>query len=112
MKFWGSENPKNFNQRPLRPQKCTVWCRVMSDKVIELYFFEDEAQKHSERITGAVYRTIIENFLRPAVEENQAIWFQQDGATAHTAGETMNLLREIFVETLSSKNAEFSLPPR
>ena len=80
----------------------------MSDKVIGPYFFEDE-EEHPERITGAAYRTMIENFLRPVVKDNQAVWFQQDGATPHTAGETMNLLRDIFVERLISKNAKFSI---
>ena len=55
---------------------------------------------------------MVENFLRPAVEDNNAVWFQQDGATAHTAGETIDLLREIFGERLVSKNSEFSWPPR
>ena len=72
MRFWGSENPRNMHQRPLHPQKCTVWRGVMSDKVIGPYFFEDE-EEHPERITGAAYRTMIENFLRPVVKDNQAV---------------------------------------
>ena len=47
----------------------------MSDGIIGPYFFEDE-EEHPERITGAVCRKMIENFLRRAVEHNQEVWFQ------------------------------------
>ena len=52
-----------------------VCCVVMSDGIIGPYFFEDE-EEHPERITGAVYRKMIENFLCRAVEHNQEVWFQ------------------------------------
>jgi hypothetical protein len=55
---------------------------------------------------------MLEYFLHPAVEDNQEVWFQQDGATAHTARATMDLLREIFGEQIILKNAEFVWPPR
>lgn len=32
------------------------------------------------------------------------MWFQQDGATCHTARETMDVLREIFGKHIISKN--------
>lgn len=50
------------------------------------------------RINGALYRTMLENFLRPAIEDNQEVWFQQDEVTAPTAKAIIDLLREIFVE--------------
>lgn len=43
-----------------------------------------------------------ENFLRPRVEvlvgehEQEHVWFQQNGATAHTACRSMAILREMF----------------
>ncbi|GFY06353.1 uncharacterized protein TNCV_2681411 [Trichonephila clavipes] len=45
------------------------------------------------------------------VEQNLNLWLQQDGATAHAARPTMNLLREIFGERLISKNSDSSWPP-
>ena len=36
-------------------------------------------------VTGERYRSMLENFVRPAVENNLEMWFQQDGATDHTA---------------------------
>jgi hypothetical protein len=44
------------------------------------------------------------------LEEDDIIysWFQQDGATAHTANNSMKLLNEIFGEHVISRN---SWPP-
>jgi len=37
-------------------------------------------------------------------------WFQQDGATCHTARDTINLLQETFDERIISRNGPW--PPR
>lgn len=110
-RIWGKENPKVVHQRQLHPLRCTVWCGIMADRVIGPYFLEDNDER-PQTITGAVYRTMLENFLRPAVENNSNLWFQQDGATAHTARATMTILRELFGDRLISKNADFPWPPR
>ena len=85
---------------------CLVRCY---EKVIGPFFENEEGQP--ERINGALYKTMLENFLRPAVEHNQEVWFQQDEAIAHTV-RAMDLLREIFGEQTISKNAEFVCPRR
>ena len=40
------------------------------------------------------------------------MWFQQDGATCHTARETMDLLKDEFGEQLISRFGPVSWPPR
>ena len=40
------------------------------------------------------------------------MWFQQDGATTHTARPTMPLLREIFGDRMKSRFSDFNWPPR
>jgi hypothetical protein len=40
------------------------------------------------------------------------MWFQQDGATCHTARETTDLLREQFPARLISRNGDQNWPPR
>jgi hypothetical protein len=45
---------------------------------------------------------MLENFLRPKVDDLFAdhgagnVWFQQDGATAHTSRRSLGILREMF----------------
>jgi hypothetical protein len=110
-RFWGSENPRAIHQRQLHPIRCTVWCGITSENVIGPYFFENE-DGSAVTVNGERYRFMIENFLRPALENRPGMWFQQDGATAHTARDTMALLRQIFGERIISRNSEIFWPAR
>ena len=46
-------------------------------------------------------------------EENIGnIWFQQDGATCHTAEATLYVLRSVFEDRIISRRADVIWPPR
>ena len=32
-RIWGSENPQKVEERPLHPEKVTVWCALSSESV-------------------------------------------------------------------------------
>ena len=108
MRFWGTANPRVVHQHQLHSLKCTVWCGVTSQRVIGPYFFENEVGK-AVTVNGDRYRTMIHNFIRPVAANK---WFQQDGATAHTARDTITLVNEIFDERIISRNSEFNWPAR
>jgi len=57
---------------------------------------------------------MLTDFFFPQIDEIDAddIMFQQDGATCHTAGVTMELLREQFGESLISRNGPHNWPQR
>ena len=40
------------------------------------------------------------------------IYFQQDDATCHTSGETIDLLRQKFPGGVISRNGDYNWPPR
>ena len=40
------------------------------------------------------------------------IWFQQDGATCHTAKATLDVLRSVFEDRIISRRADVVWPPR
>jgi hypothetical protein len=67
--------------------------------VISTYFYEDE-ECRTVTVNSASYtemlRTFLEQDLQSLGVENQALWFKQDGATAHTASTGMRILNEIF----------------
>ena len=94
----------------LNPLRCTVRCGITSEKIIGSYFFEND-EKVAFNVNGIQYRAMIENFWRPEVENNSQLWFQQDGATTHTARPTMALLREIFGNRIISHFSDFNWPP-
>lgn len=56
---------------------------------------------------------MIHNFLRqfPGYDDNST-WFQQDGAMAHTAEMSINVVTELFPGTDIFINADIAFPPR
>ena len=76
---------------------------MMADNIVSPYFFEDDNQ-NAVTVTGECYRAItkIRDFLRPHIGNVSGLWFHQDGATAHTAQETMDLSTDCFDDRINS----------
>ncbi|GFU79293.1 uncharacterized protein TNCV_2138161 [Trichonephila clavipes] len=57
---------------------------------------------------------MITNFFIPELNNHdvQELWFQQDGATCHTARATINLLKDTFGDHLISRFGPVNGPPR
>ncbi|GFU53521.1 uncharacterized protein TNCV_3169511 [Trichonephila clavipes] len=57
---------------------------------------------------------MITNFYIPELNNHdvQELWFQQDGATCHTARSTIDLLKDAFGDRLISRFGPVNWPPR
>jgi len=59
---------------------------------------------------------MINNFLEPKLRRqrinNQNVWFQQDGATAHTARAAMAVVRAMFPDCRISQCGDVPWPPQ
>lgn len=114
-RIWGLENPREIVQTEMHPQKVTVWCAFWSGGVIGpfFFFFEDHAE-NAVTVNGVRYRNMITDFFWEQLEgiDIEDLWFQQDGATCHTAGETIQLLRGKFPGRIISRNGDINWPPR
>src|ERR1700712_2636076 len=112
-RIWGSENPRVIVEKPLYPQRVTVWCGLWSSGVIGPYFFENDAGA-TVTVNGLRYREMINNFLWPELDgiDLDRVYFQQDGATCHTSNETNGLLREKFQNRVISRRGDHNWPPR
>ncbi|GFV29608.1 uncharacterized protein TNCV_329741 [Trichonephila clavipes] len=57
---------------------------------------------------------MITNFFIPELNNHdvQELWFQQDGATGHTARATIDLLKDTFSDRLISRFGPVNWPPR
>ena len=77
------------------------------------FFFENE-QGAAVGVNGERYCVMLNEFLFPKIEEDvmDDIWFQQDGATCHTADVTIDLLRTVFENRIISRNSDVNWPPR
>ncbi|GFT58367.1 hypothetical protein TNCV_2118711 [Trichonephila clavipes] len=65
-----------------------------------------------QRSNGDRYRVMITNFFIPELNNHDAqeLWFQQDGATCHTARATINLVKDTFGDRLISRFGPVNWP--
>jgi hypothetical protein len=81
-----------LHQKPLHSEKVTVWCGVSAFGVLGPYFFEN-ATGQSVTVMSDRYVELLREFLNDELcrlrVDARLVWFQQDGATAHTARNSM-----------------------
>ncbi|GFV81930.1 uncharacterized protein TNCV_3151292 [Trichonephila clavipes] len=106
-------NPQVYVETPLHPEKLTVWCALWTGGIIGPYFFKND-EGHNVTVNGDRYRAMITNFFIPELNNHdiQDPWFQQDGATCHTARATIDLLKDTFGDRLISRFGSVNWPPR
>lgn len=113
-RYWALENPHELHQQPLHSLKVTVWCGIGNIGIVGPYFFEEGGT--TVTVTSARYVEMLNNFLRPQLERLRVnmreMWFQQDGATAHTARASMEVVRQMFPGHVISRFGDVSWPPR
>ncbi|GFW38069.1 transposable element Tc3 transposase [Trichonephila clavipes] len=112
-RVWSEANPQVYVETPLHPEKLTVWCALWAGGIIGPYFFKND-EGHNVTVNGDRYRAMITNFFIPELNNHdvQELWFQQDGATCHTARDTIDLLKDTFGDHLISRFGPVNWPPR
>ncbi|GFV70012.1 uncharacterized protein TNCV_5074771 [Trichonephila clavipes] len=112
-RIWSEANPQVYDETPLHPEKLTVWCALWAGGIIGPYFFKND-EGHNVKVNGDRYRAMITNFFIPELNNHdvQELWFQQDGATCHTARATIDLLKDTFGDRLISRFGPVNWPPR
>ncbi|GFY07698.1 transposable element Tc3 transposase [Trichonephila clavipes] len=109
-RIWSEANPQVYG--PLHPEKLTVWCALWAGGIIGPYFFKND-EGHNVTVNGDRYRAMITNFFIPELNNHdvQELWFQQDGATCHTARATIDLLKDTLGDHVS-RFGPVNWPPR
>ncbi|GFW72969.1 uncharacterized protein TNCV_830921 [Trichonephila clavipes] len=81
-------------------------CRIWSEANPQVYV---ETPLHPEKLT-----VCHDYFFIPELNNHdvQELWFQQDGATCHTARATIDLLKDTFGDRLISRFGPVNWPPR
>ncbi|GFT97265.1 putative DD41D transposase [Trichonephila clavipes] len=84
-------------------QNCRISSEANPQVLVESFFKNDEG--HNVTVNGDRYRAMITNFFIPELnnQDVQELWFQQDGATCHTARATIDLLKDTFGDRLVSR---------
>ncbi|GFX05407.1 putative transposase [Trichonephila clavipes] len=107
-RIWSEANPRVYVETPLHPEK--LFGELYG--LVESFFKNDEG--HNVTVNGDRYRAMITNFCIPELNNHdvQELWFQQDGATCHTARATIDLLKVTFGDRLISRFGPVNWPPR
>ena len=100
-------------QKPLHSVWVTIWCTISGHGLLTPYFVEDDAQipltVNQERYREIIIAPfVLETFCRTRNLSLWWQWMQQDGATAHMAGESLACLQQHFGDRLISRGMEFS----
>jgi len=76
--YWAPNNPCELHQCPQHSAKVTMWCAVSFENINGPCFFEN-VEEHAITV-------MLETFLQNELCHCQldSLWFQQDGASAHT----------------------------
>jgi hypothetical protein len=112
-RIWVVENPPVIHEKPFHAQRATIWCGFWAGRVIGPYFFENKAG-NAVTVNGVRNCNMITDFLWPQLEgmDMEDMWFQQDGATCHTAREITELLQEKLPGHVTSRNGDQNWPQR
>lgn len=113
-RYWAADNPRQLHQKPLHSLKVSVWCGISKLGIIGPYFFEENDT--TVTVNSVRYVNMLRNFLAPTLRElnvdTTRIWFQQDGATAHTANNSMNVVKRMFRGHVISRFGDVHWPAR
>lgn len=113
-RYWADTNPNEVHERPLHASKVTLWCAVSSHGIIGPHFFANE-QGNTITVNSDRYVEMLRTFVTPELNNFQHVqeyWFQQDGATSHTARQSMEVVRELFGNCVISRFGNIPWPPR
>lgn len=91
-RIWAEDQPLEGVEMPLHDKKVLVWCAISAEGIMGPYYFEESVNKDNYLEMLKTY------FWRRHVQtpNNTKYYFQQDGATPHTADTVQNWLKDKF----------------
>jgi transposase len=102
---WSQTRPIDGIEIPLHDEKVLVWCAISAKGIYGPHFFENSVNQHNylEMLKTFFWRRFAQ------ISSTEKYYFQQDGATPHTANTVQNWLGDKFSEKFVNKKM---WPPR
>ncbi len=108
-RIWAKENPRVSLQVGLHSPLTTVWCAISRSGIIGPFFFDEIVKRDN-------YLDMLATFFVPELQRRglnvKQQFFQQDGASPHTANTTILFLKEKFPNNVISKGGDINWPSR
>ena len=98
-RMWSNSRPLEGIEMPLHDQKVLVWCAISPNSIFGPFFFEVSVNKDN-------YYQMLQIFFwtkQLRTTACQKYYFQQDGATSHTANIVQEYLRDKFLTKFIDK---------
>ncbi|RLU23850.1 hypothetical protein DMN91_004058 [Ooceraea biroi] len=110
MHYWSRENPHWRQIDNQRVWSINVWCGILNGHIIGPHFFDGT-------LNGATYYNFLENHLSLLIEDvdlhtRGQMWFQQDGAPAHSIRALQILLNQKYPHRWIGRKGSVAWPPR
>ena len=97
--YWAPRNPPQLHEGPQDSPQAVVYSAISAQGITGPFFFEGD-EGVSVAVNAELYNHMLEAFFLPELRRSNwnmvRAWFQQDGATAHTARLSINTLRAAF----------------
>ena len=93
--------------------KVMAWCGLVDGKALEVRWMVD-ADGRPASVTSERYLAMIREEVWPEVRfrsSRRLFWWQQDGATSHTANVVLDFVKEKFRGRVISRRSEIGWPP-
>lgn len=90
--YWADHNPNIFEEKSVNLPGVSVWCGLSSRGIIGPYFFQDT-------VTGQTYLQMLEIMIpqiNDLFDNENEVYFQQDGAPPHFHVNVRNFLDQQF----------------
>lgn len=111
MHYWSVENPHWMREINFQRQwSLNTWCGIFDGRIIGPYFFD-------ENLTGEVYANFLNNEFLQLIQnippqQQQEMWFMQDGCPAHYAINVRTTLTAMFGEKWIGRGGPVPWPAR
>jgi hypothetical protein len=103
-RYWTEENPRLLHETPLHSEKVTVGWGVIAFCILEPCLFQNGGRQ-SVMVTSDRYVVMLQECLHEELCQGRTnmrvLWFRQEGDTAHMAMNSMETVREMFLEHVS-----------
>ncbi|XP_003748606.1 uncharacterized protein LOC100908051 [Galendromus occidentalis] len=109
--YWSTEKTGNFKETNNQVRfSFNVWCGLLGSRIVGPFLYNGT-------LSGADYQRFLQNELVDLLDDfplqlRREMIFMQDGAPAHNARDTMNILRNMFPGRVLATNGDIKWPAR
>lgn len=121
-RYWSLENPRELRESKSQyPQKFNAWAGIFRRQIVGPFFYQENLNGENylrmltEQIVPALRQICEEEEFAEVQEEPiqfATMYFQQDGAPAHSARDVRDFLNTVFLGRWIGRRGPIEWPPR